>query len=211
MTPRSLRSEDCGSRIGRQAFRTASRGRPARSAGKSAGSACSAGPCRGAAVIARSLATTQSKGRCTRRFAGCDVHQSPCGISHAPAPRAPGVHTATAALYSPRAGGFSISPIPFLFPKFRSHARLQAMPIPASVPPALSGRVGASLERFEPKKFGGGQNGRRIYCNPLKFHKTAKGMFGKIWRKKAWFWKSLAQSLGGFGGGRWRRRRSVPI
>ena len=28
-------------------------------------------------------------------------------------------------------------------------------------------------------------------CNPLKSHKTAKGIFGKAWTETRWFWKSL--------------------
>jgi hypothetical protein len=32
-------------------------------------------------------------------------------------------------------------------------------------------------------------------CNPLKSHKTAKGMFGKAWRETAQIWKSLQKSL----------------
>src|ERR1700691_1863627 len=35
------------------------------------------------------------------------------------------------------------------------------------------------------------------YCNPLKSHKTAKGNFGKAWRKQAEIWKSLQKRLGG--------------
>ena len=31
---------------------------------------------------------------------------------------------------------------------------------------------------------------------PLKSPKTAKEMFGKIWRKKGWIWKSWAEKLG---------------
>ena len=36
-------------------------------------------------------------------------------------------------------------------------------------------------------------------CNPLKSHKTAKGIFGKAWTKIAEIWKSLAKKLGGRG------------
>jgi hypothetical protein len=32
-------------------------------------------------------------------------------------------------------------------------------------------------------------------CNPLKSHKTAKGIFGKAWRETAQIWKSLQKSL----------------
>src|ERR1700722_2630266 len=37
-----------------------------------------------------------------------------------------------------------------------------------------------------------------LYCNPLKSHKTAKGFFGKAWRKRAEIWKCLEKNLGGW-------------
>ena len=43
------------------------------------------------------------------------------------------------------------------------------------------------------QKFGNSQNSVWGYSNPLKFHKTAKGIFGNPWRKQAWIWKSLAK------------------
>jgi methylenetetrahydrofolate dehydrogenase (NADP+)/methenyltetrahydrofolate cyclohydrolase len=41
----------------------------------------------------------------------------------------------------------------------------------------------------------------------LKFHKTAKGIFGKAWRKQAEIWKSLQKRLEVGAGRRWRRSR----
>src|ERR1700686_1087125 len=34
-------------------------------------------------------------------------------------------------------------------------------------------------------------------CNPLKFHKTAKTLFGKAWSKTRDFWKCLEKGLEG--------------
>ena len=36
-----------------------------------------------------------------------------------------------------------------------------------------------------------------IFCNPLKFHKTAKRIFGNPWTKQVEIWKCLAKKLGG--------------
>jgi hypothetical protein len=60
------------------------------------------------------------------------------------------------------------------------------------LPPGPRGKVRA---RPEPKNFGDELFGFWVYCNPLKLHKTAKGIFGKAWRKRAEIWKSLQKSL----------------
>jgi hypothetical protein len=54
-------------------------------------------------------------------------------------------------------------------------------------------RAALMLDVWRPKN---SQNMIWGYCNPLKFHKTAKGNFGNPWRKQAWIWKSLAKKLG---------------
>jgi hypothetical protein len=49
------------------------------------------------------------------------------------------------------------------------------------------------------QKFGNEPNSpKKLVCprNPLKRNKTAKEMFGKVWRKTPLFWKSLAKKLG---------------
>jgi hypothetical protein len=48
------------------------------------------------------------------------------------------------------------------------------------------------------------------YCKSLKSHKTAKELFGKIWRKKGWFWKFLAKRFAGSGRGPEPRPGRVP-
>src|SRR5271169_6163773 len=44
------------------------------------------------------------------------------------------------------------------------------------------------------KKFGDRQKGVWNACNPLKSHKTAKGIFGDPCRKQAFIWKSLPKT-----------------
>src|SRR5271169_5759221 len=44
------------------------------------------------------------------------------------------------------------------------------------------------------KKFGDRQKEVWNACNPLKFHKTAKGIFGNPCRKQAFIWKSLTKT-----------------
>jgi hypothetical protein len=60
----------------------------------------------------------------------------------------------------------------------------------------LPARRAKSARGLSRKKFGDELFGSWVYCNPLKLHKTVKGIFGKAWRKRAEIWKSLQKKLG---------------
>jgi hypothetical protein len=59
-------------------------------------------------------------------------------------------------------------------------------------------RATAIRAQLEAKKFGNWLFRFVAYYNPLKSHKTAKGFFGKAWRKQAEIWKCLEKNLGGW-------------
>jgi hypothetical protein len=77
----------------------------------------------------------------------------------------------------------------FHFGKTKSRARLFYRLSP--FPTCRRGRAGA-LRRRSAQKFGAKRTFPFSSCKPLISHKTAKGIFGNIWRKRPQIWKCLA-------------------
>jgi hypothetical protein len=69
------------------------------------------------------------------------------------------------------------------------------------IPRTCVGPSGRGLFRAErPRKFVEKKKSAWIPCNPLNYHKTTKGKFGKICRKQANLWKNLAPPCKKLGG-----------
>ena len=84
----------------------------------------------------------------------------------------------------------------FLF--LKSKWVLTCFSCPFNDPDGFGGARPALRAKGEDQKFGKGTLlVLRLcgYCNPLKSHKTAKGNFGKAWRKQAEIWKACKKSL----------------
>jgi hypothetical protein len=67
--------------------------------------------------------------------------------------------------------------------------------VTSSIQAGLVARDGSSSAVMKSKNLETGPFGLHLYCNPLKSHKTAKGFFGKAWRKQAEIWKCLEKTL----------------
>src|SRR5271168_4604988 len=85
----------------------------------------------------------------------------------------------------------------YFFPKTGLSVRFKIRSIWVAAPRCRKIRQNAAERGGRRRKIWKASKGVWKTCNPLKYHKTAKDLFGKAWSKTREFWRSLEKRLEG--------------